>query len=274
VPGGGGLKVANTLFSAAAKDGLTLGVFSSDVALEPLYGNKQAQFQVDKFEWIGSMDTDLMSCGVWKGAGADIKSLQGLVNAKKTVSFGSSAPTADTSLYPLFFKNALGAPAKVINGYSGTRDIVLAMQRGEVDGACGLFESSIRGSYMSDIQSGDLNLIVQVGMDRKSPLFGDATPIADVLKTDEMKKIGQLVFGPSLITRPLAAPPGTPSDRVAALRKALAETLRDPDAMAAAEKMQMTLTPLTGEAVQSMFAGFMATPKDLVQKAFDYTHVE
>ncbi len=273
-PGGGGLRVANMLFGAAPKDGLTLGIFSSDVALEPLYDNKQALFQVDRFNWIGSLDTDLMSCGVWKGAGVGIKSLADLVAAKKTIVFGSSAPSADTSLYPLFFKNALGAPAKVINGYSGTRDIMLAMQRGEVDGVCGLFESSVRGSYMRDVRSGDLNLFVQVGMDRKSPFFGEATPITEALKTDEMKAIGQLVFGPSLITRPLAAPPGTPPERVAALRKALAETMRDPELIAEAAKMQLTPIPMSGEEAQAMFAGFMATRADLVKKAFEFSHVE
>jgi tripartite-type tricarboxylate transporter receptor subunit TctC len=273
-PGGGGLKVANDLFNGASKDGLSLGVFSSDVALEPLYGDKQARFKVDAFTWIGSMDTDLMSCGVWKGAGVGIKTAQDLVAATKTVSFGSSAPSADTSLYPLFFKNALGAPTKVVNGYSGTRDIVLAMRRGEVDGGCGLFESSVRASYAREVASGDLVLFVQVGMDKRSPLFAGATPISDLLATDEMKAIGQLVFGPSLITRPLAAPPGTPADRAAALRKALLDTVADPEAQAEGAKLGMSLTPLDGARTQAMFADFMATPKDLVKKAFDYTHVE
>lgn len=274
MPGGGGLKVANTLYNVAPKDGLTLGVFSSDIALEPLYGDKQAKFQVDKFAWIGSMDTDLMSCGVWKGAGVGVKTLPDLIKARKTITFGSSSPTTDPSLYPLFFKNALGAPVKVINGYTGTRDVMLAMERGEVDGTCGLFESTIRGSYMSELKSGDLTPFVQVGMDRTSPLFGNATPIAAVLTTDEMRKIGQLVFGPSLLTRPLAAPPGTPADRVDALRKALLDTLQDPETRVAAAKMQMSLTPLSGDKVGAMFAGFMATPPDLVRKAFDYTHTE
>ncbi len=273
-PGGGGLKVANDLFSVASKDGLSLGVFSSDVALEPLYDNKQARFEVDKFAWIGSMDTDLMSCGVWKGAGVGIRTLPDLIAAPKAISFGSSAPSADTSLYPLFFKNALGAPTKVINGYSGTRDIMLAMQRGEVDGACGLFESSIGASYSDQVRSGDLNLFVQVGLGRKSTVFGAATPISELLKTDEMRQVGQLVFGPSLITRPLAAPPGAPVERVRALRLALADTLRDPEAIAEGQKLGMSLTPLGGDETQAMFAGFMATPKDLVKKAFDYTHVE
>jgi len=272
VPGGGGLKVANAIYNTVAKDGLTLGVFSSDVALEPLYGDRQALFAPENFAWIGSMDTDVLSCGVWKGAGIGIKTLPDLIAAKKTVSFGSSAPGTDPSLYPLFFKNALGAPVKVISGYTGTREIMLAMERGEMDGTCGLFESSVRGSYMQQVTSGDLTIFVQIALSQRSPLFGNATPIMDVVKTEEMRKVAQLVFGPSLITRPLAAPPGTPTDRVAALRAALLETAKDPRTIEAGKPMQITLQPKSGDEVERLIAQFQATPPELVKKAFAYTH--
>lgn len=272
LPGGGGLKVANAIYNTAPKDGLTLGVFTADVALESLYGDKQALFAPDKFAWIGSMDTDILSCGVWKGAGVGIKTLPDLITAKKTVSFGSTGPGTDPALYPTFFKNALGAPVKVVSGYNGTREIMLAMERGEMDGTCGLFESSVRGSYMQQFKSGDLNIFVQIAFGEKSPLFADATPITDVIKTDEMRKVADLVFGPSLITRPLAAPPGTPPERVAALRAALIETAKDPRTVAAGKPMQITLQTKSGEEVERRFQDFLATPPDLVKKAYAYTH--
>jgi tripartite-type tricarboxylate transporter receptor subunit TctC len=272
VPGGGGLKVANAIYNTAPKDGLTLGVFTADVALEPLYGDRQALFAPEKFAWIGSMDTDVLSCGVWKGAGIGIKTLPDLIAAKKTVSFGSTGPGTDPLLYPTFFKNALGAPVKVISGYTGTREIMLAMERGEMDGTCGLFESSVRGSYMQQVASGDLTIFVQIALSEKSPLFGNATPIMDVIKSDEMRKIAQLVFGPSVITRPLAAPPGTPADRVAALRTALLETAKDPRTIEAGRPMQITLAPKSGDDVERLIAQFQATPPELVKKAYAYTH--
>src|SRR5690348_9111139 len=83
VPGGGGLKVANAIYNTVGKEGLTLGVFSSDVALEPLYGEKQAHFRPERFAWVGSMDTDVASCGVWKSAGTGIRTLPDLIAAKK-----------------------------------------------------------------------------------------------------------------------------------------------------------------------------------------------
>jgi tripartite-type tricarboxylate transporter receptor subunit TctC len=272
VPGGGGLKVANAIYNNVPKDGLTLGVFTADVALEPLYGDSQALFAPGKFAWIGSMDTDVLSCGVWKGAGIGIKTLPDLVAAKKTVSFGATGPGTDPSLYPTFFKNALGAPVKVIGGYTGTREIVLAMERGEMDATCGLFESSVRGSYTQQVASGDLKLFVQIALSEKSPLFGDATPIMDVIKSDEMRKVAQLVFGPSEITRPLAAPPGTPADRGAALRAALLETAKDPRTIEAGKAMQIVLQPKSGAEVDRLIQQFQDTPPELVKKAYAYTH--
>jgi tripartite-type tricarboxylate transporter receptor subunit TctC len=272
LPGGGGLKVANAIFNTAAKDGLTLGVFTADVAMEPLYGDPQALFTADKFAWIGSMDTDVLSCGVWKGAGVGIRTLPDLIAAKKQVSFGSTGPGTDPSLYPTFFKKALGAPVRVVGGYTGTREIMLAMERGEMDGSCGLFESSVRGSYMHELSSGDLNIFVQIALTRKSPLFGDATPVMDVIKTDEMREIAGLVFGPSEITRPLAAPPGTPPDRVSALRTALIETAKDPRTIDAGKALQIALEPKSGEEVERLIRRFQSTPPELVKAAFAYTH--
>jgi len=272
LPGGGGLKVANAIFNTVAKDGLTLGVFSGDVTMEPLYGDPQALFTPDKFAWIGSMDTDVLSCGVWKGAGVGIKTLPDLIASKKQVSFGSTGPGTDPSLYPTFFKKALGAPVRVVGGYTGTREIMLAMERGEMDGSCGLFESSVRGSYMRELSAGDLNIFVQIALTHKSPLFGDATPVMDVIKTEELKKIAGLVFGPSEITRPLTAPPGTPADRVAALRAALLETARDPRTIDAGKAMQIVLEPKSGEEVERLIRQFQSTPPELVKKAFAYSH--
>lgn len=271
-PGGGSLRVANSIYNAAAKDGLTLGVFAFDVALQPYYGEKGAMFDPSRFAWIGSMDTDNQYCGVWKGAGAGIKSLPDLVAAKKTISFGSSAPGAVPSVYPLFFKNALGAPLKVINGYTGTKDIMLAMQRGEVDGTCGLFESSLRTTHMEDIKQGSLQLIMQSSNDGAKPLFPEATPIMSVVKNDEMRHLARLVFDPAKITRPLAAPPDTPQERVKALRQALADTLRDPDAIEAGKKMMMNLELKTAEDIDSVLAEFRAASPDLLKQVYAITH--
>ena len=99
---------------------------------------------------------------------------------------------------------------KVVNGYTGTKDIILAMQRGEVDASCGLFESAMRVGYLDDIKAGSLGLFVQTAADEFSPFFPEATPVMSVMKDDAMRKLARLVFSPATVTRPLAAPPATP----------------------------------------------------------------
>jgi tripartite-type tricarboxylate transporter receptor subunit TctC len=272
VPGGGGLKEANTLYNSAPKDGTTIGDFSANEILEPLYGNKEAEYDALKFNWLGSMDSDIQACGVWKGAGVGIKTFDDFVHAKKTITFGSTAPSGGTSLYPLFLKNALGAPAKVINGYASTKEVDLAQSRGELDATCGVTQAT----SVEELQSGNLKVLVHLGMDRTVPAYGDAPAISDVIKGkgEEMRKIAELVFNPALLTRPLAAPPGTPPERVEALRKAFDENMADPATATYAATAHMKLTPIGAAETEKLIAGFYSTPPDLVKKAFDYTHVE
>ncbi|MDB5643605.1 MAG: Tripartite-type tricarboxylate transporter, receptor component TctC [Hyphomicrobiales bacterium] len=268
VPGAGSLKVANAIALNTPNDGLTLGVFAFDVALQPYYGDPQARFDPAAFAWIGSMDTDNPYCGVWNGAGIGLKSLNDVVKSPKTLSFGSSAPGALPSVYPQFLKNALGAPIKVIYGFPGTKEVVLAMRRGEVDGACGLFESLLRSAYAEDIKSGELQIFMQSASEEPSPLFPDASSILSALNTDELRKAAQLVFLPVTVTRPLVAPPRTPVDRVAVLRRALLDTTRDPRAIAFAEKINISLQAKGAEEIESVIATFKAAPPELLKKAF------
>jgi hypothetical protein len=136
-----------------------------------------------------------------------------------------------------------------------------------------LFESSVRGAFLQYLKAGQLNPFVQITLDEPSPLFGDATPIMEAIKDEEMRKVARLVFGPSVLTRPLAAPPGTPEDRVAALRKALLAVAADEEATAAAHRaIGAPLHPKSGEAVAQLMSEFLATPPGLVKRAYSYTH--
>jgi len=273
MPGGGGMRAANFVYDAAPKDGTMLGVFSPDVALEPLLGDKHAKFSADKFSWIGSMTTDVNSCGVWKGAGVGIKTLDDLLKSKKVIVFGATGPQSNTSKYPLFMKNILGAPLKVVTGYKGTKDLVLAMRRGEADGACGLQESSVQGAFWHDYKSGNLNVFVQLSMERSSQLFKGVPRIIDAVKAKgrEAVQIAEIIIGPNEISRPITAPPNVPKERVAALRKALTDTMADPKTVADGKKMGITWTPMTGEEVAKQLNKFYQTPKAIIAKAIAVT---
>lgn len=266
VPGAGSMKVANFIYNAAPKDGTMIGLFASSTALEPLYGNTQAKYETGKFEWIGSIHRDIASCGVWQGA-VKAKSLKDLIDSKTTVLFGSTSPTAITSQHPLFLKNVLGANVKVIYGYKGTKDVNLAMQRGELHGSCGMMESSVKGAFDQYVKSGELKIVVQFGADKAVPGFGDATRMYQMLKTDEQKKLADFIFRQTELARPLAAPPGTPKARVAALRKAMMATMKDPGLIADGKKVQIDFDPVPGEETEKIFADFLKTSPELVKKA-------
>jgi tripartite-type tricarboxylate transporter receptor subunit TctC len=270
MPGAGSMKAAMHIFGVAPKDGTVLGIFASSTALEPLFGNKAATYDPRQYEWIGSLHRDIASCGVWKGAGQGIKSLPDLIAAKQTVTFGSTGPAAITGQHPLFLKNMLGANLRVVFGYKGTKDVSLAMMRGEVDGSCGMFESSVRGAFDQHVKAGELKIVVQFGRDRKVPYFTDATQMYALLKTEEQKRIADVIFRQTELARPLAAPPGTPKDRVAALRKAMLDTLKDPALAAEAGRMGIEFDPVTGEETAQMLADFYKTPPELVAKAQQY----
>ena len=265
----GAPRSTNHLYNVAPRDGTALGVFASSTALDPLFGSQDAKFDAEKFEWIGSLDRDVNACATWKGAGQNIKSLPDLIAAKKTVVFGASTSAATSSTHAVFLKKMFKANIKVITGYEGTNAVKLAMERGEMDAACGLQASSVKTSYMAEVKSGDMQFFVQFGA-KPVPLFGDATMMYSMIKTDEDRRIADLIFGQTEIARPIAAPPGTPKDRVAALRKAMLETAKDPAFVAEAKKIGLEINPIPGEEVAKMFAAYMKTPPALAKKAAEY----
>ena len=148
MPGAGSMTAANRIYNNETNDGTILGEFASSVVMEPLLGNKAALFDPAKFSWIGSMAQDVSYCGVWQAPGAATSFDDMLRDDKETI-FGGGAPAAVTYQHPMILKNVLGAHIRVIPGYAGTRDIILAMQRGEVNGECGMYASSIGPSFMT-----------------------------------------------------------------------------------------------------------------------------
>jgi tripartite-type tricarboxylate transporter receptor subunit TctC len=268
MPGAGGVRLLNSLFNATVADGTVIGLATFESALEPLVGNAGAKFDPARFTWLGSLHTDISSCGVWKGAGQGIKTLKDLLLAKQPVLFGSTGPQTTISTWPLFMRNALRAPVKVVHGYNTTNDVMLAMARGEVHAVCGMFESSVRGPYAGQFASGDLSIFLQVGLDRKVPLFGGATQITEAVQGmgEEMSQIVRFVFGPAAIARPIVAPPGLPEDRTQALRAALLSTMRDPQVAEDGKKIGVDWDPVDGAEVQRQMLALASTPKEVLAK--------
>ncbi|HTK12809.1 MAG TPA: tripartite tricarboxylate transporter substrate-binding protein [Xanthobacteraceae bacterium] len=263
MPGGGGIKAFNYIYNAAPKDGTELGLSSSSVAMEPMMGNKEAKFDASKFGWLGSMDQDVSFCGVWQRPGAP-KSFKEILD-HETI-FGSAGVGAISYQHPLILKNLLGAKIKVISAFAGTRDISLAMQRGEVAATCALFTSSIKAQYINDVNDGRLKLIIQMGP-KRSNVFGDIPSVYDFATTNEQKKILALNFDQILLARPIAAPPGMDPERLAVMRKAFMDTMKDPAFLADAKKYNIDIDPATGEQAEKMLKDFANYPPAIIAKA-------
>ncbi len=263
-PGAGSLLAANLLYNAGAKDGSQIAMFASSAVLEPLIGNPQAKFDPNKFEWIGNLNRDTPACGVWKTSG--LKSWSDI--AKRKVRFGASGPAAVTAQHAFFLKNVVGADIQVIMGLGGTGPIVLAMQRGEVDASCGMFISSVRGSFRSDYEAGNLLIFVQFGKN-KVPYFKDAASIYDLVKTEEDKKLTEFVFSQAEVTRPLALPPGTPAGVIKAMRDAFDKTVADKEYLADMAKTRIEAEPMTGAETAAAFKAITSAPKAMIDRAKD-----
>jgi tripartite-type tricarboxylate transporter receptor subunit TctC len=266
MPGAGSLRAANFIYNTAPKNGTELGMFSASTAMEPLMGNEEAKFDATKFSWIGSMNQDISFCGVWQHPGAATSFEKMLGQTVPETVFGSSGPAAISHQHPLVLKNLLGARVSVISGYEGNKEVNLAMQRGEVNGACGLFLSTIKAQFLGDVQQGRLKLVIQMGP-KTTNEFGPVPSVFDFVKNEDDRKVLELHFGQVLLGRPVAGPPGMPDERLSALRKAFIELMKDPDFLADARKVNLDIDPASGQEVHSLLLRFADYPKHIIEKA-------
>jgi tripartite-type tricarboxylate transporter receptor subunit TctC len=262
MPGAGSLKAANHIYNVSPKDGTALGMFASSTAFEQMFGGEGVQFETAKFTWIGNIDESIGTCAVWHTTG--VNNFDEML--KTELIFGGSGPAAVTSQHATALRNLLGAKIKLVQGYNGAQDVKLAMARGEVQAGCGMALSSLKSQHAQDWKSGQLKPVVQLAIER-SPELPTVAHIYDYAKDEEMRQVFDLVFGRHVIGRPISAPPGLPTDRKQALRKAFMDTMKDPTFAAEAGKLQLDITPSDGEGVEKLFARFFSYPKPVVEKA-------
>lgn len=263
MPGAGGLRASNYLYTAAPKDGSIIGTFSRSIPTMPLVTPTAVSFDGRKFSWIGSMSSDTSMC--LTGAKSKVKTFQDMLTMP--VVMGGQYAGADSDIYAHLYKNVFGAKIKLVSGYPGTNEIVLAMERGEVDGICGLSWGTIKVAHPEWLEQKTVNLLVQAAL-KKNPELPDVPLALDLINDPEKKQILSLHFAPQAMGRPFAAPPGIPEDRREALIKAFDETVRDPDLLAEAAKEKMEITaPMTGHEIDELLGQLYAIPPDVVAKA-------
>ncbi len=262
MPGAGGLVMTNHVANVAPKDGLHLGAPQRGVPFEPLLGHEsKARFDPRTLNWIGSVNSDTSVAIVHKRTG--IKTWQDLRN-RETIIAGTGVGT-ESVVVPYVLRNLMGMKFKVIAGFPGGSEMNLAMARGEVDGRGTFSWTSLKPHKKEWIDSGEYIILFQMGI-RKHAELPDVPLVIDLAETEELKRIMKVQFTAFELGRPIFAAEGVPADRIAALRKAFDETMKDKDLLNEAEKGNQEVNPMSGEEMNAEFREVYATPKELIAK--------
>lgn len=259
MPGAGGVVATNYLANIAAKDGTVIALVSNNTPFEPLFGNKEARYDPAKINWIGSPGSEIGIWGVWHAS-----PVQRWQDARgREVTSAITGITSGHNLYTRVLAETLGLKLKAIAGYPGQNEIYLAMERGEVDGNCGWSWTSAVASRPQWFKDGTAINVMQFASQRH-PDLKDVPLLSEFARNDNERAQMELVTSRQVMGRPFFAPPAVPADRVAALRKAFMDTLKDPDFMAQANKAKMEINPVSGEQVQALVQKLLKTPPDVV----------
>jgi tripartite-type tricarboxylate transporter receptor subunit TctC len=261
MPGAGSLKAANYVFAVAPKDGSVIGTMSRSLPVEPLLGD--LQLDARRFTWLGNITNNASLCATWHTT--TVKTWADVLT--KPFTLGGEGPGADLDNFALILKSMFGAKIKLVTGYPGGSEVNLAIERGEIDGRCGWSWDSIKSTRPDWLRDKKLNLLVVFALAKTGDIPPDVPLIMDLAKTDEQRNILRMHLAGQYLGRPFFAPPGIPDDRKAALRAAFDATMKDPDFIADARKMQLEVNPVSGAEIDRLLTEIYATPKDVIEKA-------
>jgi tripartite-type tricarboxylate transporter receptor subunit TctC len=258
VPAAGSLVVANTIYNSAPKDGTVLGMIARGIPFEPLFGGKGTQFDALKFNYLGSPSRDSNMCAVWHTH--PVKSAKDLFTVPTVI--GSTGSGAESHVFPVLLENLLGMKIKIIKGYKGSRDIMLAIERRELDGIC-LGTETVRRT--NQYKEGKFRIVLQMATE-PDPVLGNLPLVTEFAKSPEDRAALDLIFARVDVGRPFVAPPGVPQARVEALRKAFTATMDDPEFQKDMAKVKFEIHAITGEQLEGLIRKAYATPKAVVAR--------
>jgi tripartite-type tricarboxylate transporter receptor subunit TctC len=262
MPAAGGLAAASSLYNSAERDGSVIGAFTNGAAMDPLFGNPGAHYDALQFNWLGSVGKLENVCATWHTSAvktiADARARQVIVAA--------AGATSNTAIVPKMLNALIGTKFKTIAGYDPGSGLTMAVESGEAEGICGLSWSTMKASRPRWVKDHLLNVIVQLGLTKLRDL-PDVPSGLDLVSDPQNRRVMELILMRQEAGRPFAAPPGTPVDRVAALRQSFAATLADPAFIAEAQKEQLEIDPMSGQEIEAMLTKAYAAPRPIVQRA-------
>lgn len=269
--GAAGVIAANYLYNVAAQDGSVMGQLQRNVAFMPLIGAPQGKkkkketplkFDGRKFHWIGTPQQELGLLLVATKSG--VRTVEDLKTKELTTS--STGRGAATSVYPRLMNEVFGAKFRVIEGYKGSQEALLALEKGEVDAhVSGGSSANFRNRFLPWVRDGQVQVLVQMGME-KDPAFPNAPLIMDLPMKEADKQLMELALAEQIMGRPFLAPPGVPADRVKVLRDAFDATMKDKGYLAEAEKQKLEINPVRGVRINQLLDSVYSRPKELVDR--------
>ena len=262
--GAGSNRAAGYIYSVAPKDGTAAAAIFPGAVLQPLLSDAPVSHDPNKLIYLGSANSDVYVCYV--RSDAPVKTFKDVLT--KELIIGASNPGATTYDLPLLLNSVLGTKFRIVTGYAGSREMTLALERGEVQGACGIGWTGIETMHPDWFAKDTIRVLVQLSTKGHDDLNKRGVPRAEELAQDEDdKKVIRLVFSQGIFGRPFVLPPGVPAERVAALRKAFVAAFNDKTLRAEADKMQLDVDPMSGDELQKLVADLYDTPPRLVERA-------
>jgi tripartite-type tricarboxylate transporter receptor subunit TctC len=262
MPGAGGITAMNYIFNAAERDGTVLLLCQNNTPLEPLFGTKQARYDATRLNWLGTPSFEVAMVLLWHTV--PVNSVADLRAKETTV--GASGSNSTPAFYARLLNTTLGTKMKLVNGYPGQNDALLAMERGELDGYPSVFESALTSTRPTWLAEKLAKAVVQYGPER-ARILPDVPFAPDLVSDEDDKLLMQAAFAPLALGRPLVMPPDVPADRVAAIRKALADTFADPEFLAEGGRIGLAVNaPRTGEQLREVIARAYQSPPQVVAR--------
>ncbi len=265
MPGAGSARAAGFISTMAPKDGTAIAAIMPGAVMGPLLEERaEALFDPAKVLYLGTANSGTRICVARKDS--KVKTFDD-ARAQKAA-FGGVSSNDSTREYGYMLKKTAGARYDVVSGYSGTAEIALAIERGEIDGACGWDWSSFKSQRPDWIRDSKVNLLLQVGLEPNAELTRMGVPaVFKYVTNEDDRKVVELVIAQQVFQRSYIAPPGLAAEQLEALRAAFDATMRDKDFLADAETMRIDIAPLSGAKVQELVQKLYAAPKDMVARA-------
>jgi tripartite-type tricarboxylate transporter receptor subunit TctC len=259
--GAGSVRAANYVFASAPADGTVVAAVDQNSPMYQLLGGAGAQFEAARMQWLGSIANSNGVVYTWHTSG-----ISTIEDAKaREVPLGSPGTTSDSFIYPTIINGLLGTRFKPISGYTGTGQINIAIERGEVQGRGGISWVSLKAGSQAWLEGKKINLLVQIGP-RKEADLADVPLLGDLVQGAEAKEIVELITLPTVLGHAHWVAPNVPTERVEALRTAYAATLSDPEFLDETKRLNMEARPQTGAQVDALVKAVAATPKPIIDK--------